>query len=369
MYVQDKDELMSGIGVGVIGASQRGWAAKSHLPALRALDSYELRAVSTTRLESAEATAREYGVPAAYDNYQELIDDPSVELVVVTVKAPDHRGPAEAALDAGKALFVEWPLGVDLAEAEALAKRAEAAGVRTVIGLQGRCAPEIAYLRDLISDGYVGRVLGTSLVGSGAFWTADFQREQGYIFDKANGATLLTVTGLHALDMLQYALGELTEVFGQMTVNYSDLRLADGMAITAPDQVALIGRLQSGAPVSVFYRGGISRGDNLRWEINGTDGDLVVTAAHGNLQTADLVLEGARGADSAVSRLEVPGRYLLPGAPAGPARNLTHLYAAVAEDIRTGATTVPGLGHAVRRHQLIEALETSDRTGVRQPLG
>lgn len=360
---------MSRIGVGVIGASLRGWAAMSHLPALRALDSYELRAVSTTRLESAQATAREYGVPAAYDNYQELIDDPGVELVVVTVKVPDHREPAEAALDAGKALFVEWPLGVDLAEAEGLAKRAEAAGVRTVIGLQGRWAPEIAYLRDLVSEGYVGRVLGTPLVGSAAFWTPEFQQEQGYLFDKANGATLLTVTGLHALDLLEHALGELTEVSAQTTVNHGDLRLADGTAVTAPDQVALIGRLAGGAPVSVFYRAGISRGDNLRWEINGTDGDLVVTAAHGNLQTADLVLEGARGADSAVKRLEVPERYLLPGAPVGPAGNLAQLYAAVAEDIRTGATTVPGLGHAVRRHRLIEALETADRTGVRQLLG
>ncbi|CAM5704493.1 hypothetical protein MAUB1S_03679 [Mycolicibacterium aubagnense] len=65
--------------------------------------------------------------------------------------------------------------------------------------------------------------------------------------------------------------------------------------MTAEDQIAVTGRLESGAVASLHYRGGSSRGTNLLWEINGTEGDLVLTGDSGHLQFGQAELRGARG--------------------------------------------------------------------------
>src|SRR5216110_1826380 len=160
------------IRVGIIGANpDRGWAAQAHIPALRSLaDDFEITALSTSRRESADASSKLFGVPTAFDNHQELVSSPAVDVVAVTVKVPYHLELASAALEAGKAVYCEWPLGNGLKEAETLAGLAQEKGVLAVAGLQARAAPAVAYVHDLIEQGYVGEVLSTTLIGSGMGW-------------------------------------------------------------------------------------------------------------------------------------------------------------------------------------------------------
>src|SRR5947199_8227525 len=160
------------IRVGIIGANpDRGWAAQAHIPALRSLsDDFEITALATSRRESAEAASKLFGVPAAFDNHQDLVNSPAVDVVAVTVKVPYHLELAAAALEAGKAVYCEWPLGNGLNEAETLAALAKKQRVLAVAGLQARAAPPVLYVRDLIRHGYVGEVLSTTLIGSGMGW-------------------------------------------------------------------------------------------------------------------------------------------------------------------------------------------------------
>src|SRR5207253_6396442 len=157
------------IRVGIIGANpDRGWAAQAHIPALKSLsDDFEITALSTSRCESADAASKLFDVPVAFDNYQDLVNSTAVDVVAVTVKVPYHLELATAALAAGKAVYCEWPLGNGLQEAETLAALAKNKGVLAVAGLQARSAPSVAYVRDLIKQGYVGEVLSTTLIGSG----------------------------------------------------------------------------------------------------------------------------------------------------------------------------------------------------------
>ena len=131
------------IRVGIIGANpDRGWAAQAHIPALKSLsDDFEITALSTSHRESAAAASKRFGVPLAFDNHQELVKNDAVDVVAVTVKVPYHLELATAALDAGKAVYCEWPLGNGLHEAEALAALAKKKGVLAVAGLQARSAP------------------------------------------------------------------------------------------------------------------------------------------------------------------------------------------------------------------------------------
>ncbi|PWR10149.1 oxidoreductase [Micromonospora acroterricola] len=363
---------MTPTGVGIIGPG--AWASVSHIPVIAASPAFELRAVSTSRRSSAEAAAAKHGVPG-YDDHRRLLADPRVDVVVVAVQVAQHFELISAALEAGKMVYSEWPLANGLAEAERLAELARQAGVRTVVGLQGRYAPEVEHAADLVRDGYVGEVLGTTLVGSGMVWGGEVaSHSQAYWFDNANGATPLTSATLHALDPLHFVLGEFDTVAANLVVGRKEATVTeDGsrIPVTVPDQVALIGTLTSGAAASVFYRGGASRGDNLRWEINGTDGDLVLTAAWGNMQVAQLALAGGRGADTTATTIDVPTSYS-DGIPTGlaqtPAGSVARLYAQLARDLADGTHTVPDFEHALSRHRLIDAVERASATGVAQSL-
>src|SRR4029078_6647095 len=123
--------------VGIVGASPgRGFASIAHISALQALPGLEITAVCTTRQESADATARHYGIPLAFADPAKLAQHPDVDLVTVCVKVPDHYAPVMAAIDAGKQVYCEWRLGRDTAEAVRMLEAAERRGVRHAVGLQ-----------------------------------------------------------------------------------------------------------------------------------------------------------------------------------------------------------------------------------------
>lgn len=94
------------IRVGIIGASpNRSWALQAHVSALASLPQYTVQAVSTSRQESARAAGVKFNAPLAFDDHEQLVAYPEVDLVVVSVKVPHHRQLVLAALEAGKAVF------------------------------------------------------------------------------------------------------------------------------------------------------------------------------------------------------------------------------------------------------------------------
>src|SRR5215469_1968520 len=106
------------IRVGIVGVSpNRGFASIAHIPALQALPEFEIVAVCTTRQDSAEAAARHFQIPLAFSDPVKLANHPDVDLVTVSVKVPDHYSPVMAAIDAGKHVYCEWPLGRNTDEA------------------------------------------------------------------------------------------------------------------------------------------------------------------------------------------------------------------------------------------------------------
>ncbi|KUL55558.1 oxidoreductase [Streptomyces sp. NRRL F-4489] len=353
----------------MIGASPStpSWAVTAHVPAVRALPGYRLRAVATSRRASADAAAAAWGVDA-YDDAGALIDHPDVDLVVVAVRVPRHHDLAARALAAGKMVYSEWPLGVNAEEAAHLAELAAAAGVRTAIGLQARYAPAVRRLRELVAEGWAGRVLATTLTGSALGWDAVTSRKYAYLFDAANGVTTLSVSTAHALDALTCVLGDIDRVTAALAVGRREVLITEDNAslpVTAPDQVALTATLRSGAVASVFYRGGRSRAGGLRWEINGTSGDLLLTStsADGNIQSAELALAGGSGAATEVRPLTVPPDpdARLTAVPPGPARNVAAVYAAFADDLAQGTHEVPDFAHALRLHRLLADIEAAAR--------
>src|SRR5256712_3474747 len=354
----------STLGVGIIGVSPvRGWAATAHIPALRALPNYEIRALSAHSAESARAAGEVFGVSAVFSDHKQVVSQPDVDVVAVTVKVPQHRELVSAALAAGKAVYCEWPLGRDLDDARAMAELAAKQGVRTVVGLQARQAPAIEFVQQLLRDGYVGEVLSTTMVGLSIPGDVVVQ-PNAYMLDKANGANLLTVPVGHSLDILNYVLGEFAELSAVLAVRRPLItieRTGEQIVKTAPDQVAVIGILTSGATASIHIREAVAGGIGFQWEINGTDGTLRITADAALPEIFPLTVHGANGADEP-AELDIPTVLTqkwptLAKLEGTPAFNVGRAYAAFAADIDNGTHTVPDFADAVGRHAVIAAIE------------
>ncbi|MET4898515.1 Gfo/Idh/MocA family oxidoreductase [Sphingomonadaceae bacterium jetA1] len=357
------------IRIGIIGASaERGWAHDAHIPAIAASPDLVLKAVSTTRQETADLAARAFGVPA-HATPDALVARDDVDLVVVTVKVPHHAELVTKALAAGKNVFCEWPLGNGVDESIALAERADAAGVRAFIGLQASSGPEFDHVRALVADGFVGEVLSSSIVASGANWGPAVMPFDAYVLDGASGAGMLEIPLGHTLDGVCACLGEIEYLVAETAQRRTRSAIVGTdrvQQITTPDQILVAARLRSGAPLSIHYRGGMSTGTNFLWEINGTKGDLSMTAAHGLGEMTPLSVRGGQAGQEQVPLATPEECFWAPGKPDGVARNVAQLYARIVADLRTGTRTAPDFHHAVRRHQVLAAITEAAVTGQRQ---
>src|ERR1700719_4716184 len=196
------------IRLGLIGASVRGtWSARSHLPAVEASWDVELTAVCTTRSDSAEAARRAWGARLAFDDWRKMIASRENDAVAVVVRVASHYAPAKAALEAGKHVYCEWPLGRTTAEAEELAALAKAKRLVTAVGLQARVNPALMHMKELVEAGFVGEVMAVhvSLMREGVLTRPSHRTWQR---DAELGANTLTIANGHTVDAMRFVTGD-----------------------------------------------------------------------------------------------------------------------------------------------------------------
>src|SRR5207249_5562820 len=197
-----------------------------------------------------------FKVSAVFSNHEQLVTQPDIDVVAVTVKVPHHRELVSAALAAGKAVYCEWPLGLDLDDARAMAALAAQQGVRTAVGLQARQSPAIEFVQELLRDGYVGEVLSTTMVGLSVLGAVVVE-PNAYMLDKTNGANVLTIAVGHSLDILNHVLGEFANLSAVWDLRRPLITIeetGERVVKTAADQIAVIGTLTSGATASIHVR-------------------------------------------------------------------------------------------------------------------
>jgi predicted dehydrogenase len=174
------------------------------------------------------------------------------------------------------------------------------------------------------------------------------------------------------MDILNYVLGEFADLSA-----VSDLRrplimiqeTREQMVKSAADQIAIIGTLRSGATVSIHVREAVAGGTGFLWEINGTQGTLRMTAAAAYPEIFPVALAGARGGGEptpltipAALRQKWPTLTSLEGTPA---YNVGRAYAAFAADLENATHSVPDFADAVRRNEVLAAVEKAAATGER----
>jgi UDP-N-acetyl-2-amino-2-deoxyglucuronate dehydrogenase len=179
---------------------------ESHAAALADSPYAELCTVVDVIEPRAAATAAKYGCAYTTD-YRMVLEDPSIEVVHLCTPHFLHAEMAVEALRAGKHVLTEKPLGLSLAQCEEMIRASDASGRQLGVCFQNRYNSNSLRVRELVSSGAVGRVLGAK-----AFLT--WGREASYYTGSpwkgtwaGEGGGVLINQSIHTLDLLQWVLG------------------------------------------------------------------------------------------------------------------------------------------------------------------
>ena len=350
------------IRLGIIGASPTvGWAHRSHLPAIAASPEYELTGVCTTRMETAEESKRQYGAVMAFDDYHEMLAHPDIDAVAVVLRVPAHYQITKDAINAGKHVFTEWPLGKTTEEAEELAALARAKAVKAVVGLQARAAPAVLQMKQMVEQGFVGEIMSCSMTlirggvlarPSGRTWQRDVEL----------GANTLTIATGHSIDAMRFVAGDFAEVSAVVSTQCDQWYETDTdkyLDVTSPDNILINGRLENGAVASAHIASIPWAGSGYRLEVYGREGTIIATSED-SPQLGPVRLQGAEGSDD-LEDLSVldQHRFVLEGMLEGAPYSVGQLYYMFGEAIRGQGERQPDFDTAVELHRLVDCIRQS----------
>ncbi|KAK5099613.1 transcription regulator gal80 [Exophiala xenobiotica] len=361
---------MAPIKVGILGLSTKpsAWATLAHYPYLKTSEYYKIVAVCNSSLQSSQAAIDHFNLTGAkaHDSWESLAQDPDVDLIVVSTRADTHYDVAKPALLAGKSVFVEWPLGANASQAKEMSELAERNGCRTIVGLQGRVAPSVLTVKQVVDSGRLGEIHSVSYQGTTNVWQDNAAGERyHYFMDRKVGGNLLTIYGGHIIDSITCAVGDL-ESWQTLAGNFRKtmkVKRADGTLSEekwqkdTPDQMMLVGRLKRDPPAMFNFH--LRAGDKFAgqpgsvWRVYGTKAELQMTfkSAGPQIGVAESmkICDFGQGTVEDVTIDEGGERWTsLPD----QGQNIGRLYEAFA----TGKAGVDYADweHAVRRHEMID---------------
>ncbi|KIW68655.1 hypothetical protein PV04_04583 [Phialophora macrospora] len=269
--------MMKPIRVGFIGlnSSQNvqyagAWGLSAHLPYLKQSEHYTITALCNSSQESAVKAIQLHGLDAdkvkAYGDPESLANDPNVDIVVCSVKVTEHYKLVRPAVLAAKSVFCEWPLASNLTQMKELARTAEQKKTQTIVGLQGRNGPYVQAIRKNIGDGgsRLGQVLSTSLVSYTYIFGMANPTDLAYMTEIKNGGNLFTISGIHLLDTITAALGDIKSSNTILRNKRPTIPLVDSSSHvveaahpnSGPEHIFVQGELKGDIPFSFQVRGG-----------------------------------------------------------------------------------------------------------------
>ncbi|MEJ3404307.1 Gfo/Idh/MocA family oxidoreductase [Rathayibacter sp. YIM 133350] len=190
------------------GVLAPGMIANAFVSTLHANTDQRVQAVASRAPERARAFARAHAIDVVLESYEALVSDAAVDIVYIASPHSEHRTLALLAIAAGKHVLVEKPIGVDAADARAIADAAAAAGVFAMEAMWSRFLPQTTVIDALLTDGALGEV---RLV------TADFGGRPPFdpasrVFDPALGGGALLDLGVYPVWFAHFVLGAPTRL-------------------------------------------------------------------------------------------------------------------------------------------------------------
>lgn len=311
------------IGVGIVGF---GFIGKVHTHAHRALPLFydplcltpRLIGVCTSRPESAEKARLQGGFEHAFTDPDALLAREDIQLVHCCTPNAAHRPFLLAALDAGKHIYCDKPLALNVTEAEEIREKARTVGRVCRMTFNNRFLPATLRAKELIESGFLGEVYHFR----GEYLHAGYldpKRPRTWRLDMAqSGGGAIMDLGVHLIDLLRWLLGDFTEVSATLQTRIPSRPDAKtgAPAVVDVDDIAIAQvKLESGA-IGVLEASRLATGvqDELRFEIHGSRGAISFNLMEPNWLTIydATIPEAALGGSRGSQRIECVSRYPKP---------------------------------------------------------
>ena len=270
--------------VGIVGCG--GIANGKHLPALKALPNVKMVAFCDLIRERAEKALKEYGAEDAkiYDTYEELVADPTIDVVHVLTPNKAHAPISIAAMEAGKDVMCEKPMAKTAADARAMVECAKRTGKTLTIGYQNRFRPDSLYLKKCCEAGDLGEVY---YARAHAIRRRAVPTWGVFLDEEAQGGGPLIDIGTHALDLTLWEMNnyEVESVMGSVYRKLADTKDAanawgpwDPEKFTVEDSAMGFIKMKNGATIVL----------EASWALNTLDVDEAKTSLCGTKAGADM---------------------------------------------------------------------------------
>lgn len=268
------------LGVALIGT---GFMGKCHAMAWRNVATVfggahpRLEILCDTPAAQAQGFAAQFGFARASDDWQATVADPLVDVVSITTPNGLHRPMAEAALRAGKHVWLEKPMALTLADAQSMADLAAAhPGQVTLLGYNYLRSPAFQAARAMIAAGEIGQLL--SFRGTyDEDYSADPDLPWSWRMTHAGGGLgALGDLGCHLVSQMLALMGPVSEVTAMTQIAVPMRPSPEGpRAVENEDSALALIRFASGAQGS-FATSRVARGRKcrLQWEVHGTAGTI-----------------------------------------------------------------------------------------------
>jgi len=246
------------VNIAVIGTGRMGSVHVRNLA--RLIPEANLVAICDLRLDVAQALADELGIPRAVKDYHELLADPAIDAILIATSTDTHAFIIKDVAAAGKDIFCEKPLALDLAKIDDALAMVKKANVKLQVGFNRRFDKSFQKVREVVASGEIGRPCILRITDRDPDYPAmEFLRVSGGMF--------LDQT-IHDFDMSRFQVGEIEEVY------------AVGSALLRPE-LNDFGDIDTNVLTLKFANGAVGTIDNSRKAVYGYDQRLEVFCSNG----------------------------------------------------------------------------------------
>jgi predicted dehydrogenase len=347
--------------IGVVGV---GFGAQVYVPGLQS-EGWEVAALCSRSRDKAMKVAEAAGIRDVHTDAMELIQRDDLAAVAITTPPGAHRELSIAALRAGKHVLCEKPFALDASEAAMMRDAAETSGRTAMVGHEFRHTPQRAYIKQLLTDGYIGRFQFCTIELFLDRYVTAQPRPLNWSALKAEGGGVLGALGSHYIDGLRHWFGEVASVSGHVEALRPDLvDAATHRIVKSETDDTFVFTLQ-------FKNGGIATMNSSFAATPARGAKIVVMGDNGTLiaeQTGpnpmeDGVVTGSRDG-SPLRPLETPKKYM-PFTDARDHRLMAFrlLVRDFTAGIERGTSPAPNFTDGLRCQEVLDAVRASSESG------
>lgn len=301
------------IKIGIIGVG--GIAMGVHVSGLKGTKNCKITAVCDTDTERLKARGDELGIPEnlRFTDYKKLIDCDEVDAVEVCTPNNWHPEMAAYAIEKGKPVNIEKPLGLSYDHAKIILDAQKKYNTPAMVCFSYRFKSAVRYAKKLLSENAIGEILGVNVryLKDSGLWEG--RRLEWRFLKEYGGTGVLGDLGVHLIDMCTYLVGDIKQVFGKLDIIVKKRQKLDSdewADVTTDDACNFVATLDNGKTANFsISRCVLGHRNTITFDIYGSDG--IISFNLNNPEELAICIGNADKECGGLHTVKVPGKYSL----------------------------------------------------------